>query len=265
MTPRMINSVAASSSKPRSAVNGMGSGHMDLVSLGRAPMKFGAGISTRRITSTDLQITEATDELLSAEVPEPDGLAGDVSLLRGFNATMPSATRGKARRRQTRAVGTPRLGLKKLSVRARGLLTEAEQEQEHDSSASEEDAVVVNKRGKRRGRTRESLGASVTLGKEELIRQQEEILRDRENLHVRRALITSEIDEIARKVNALDAVRSQLESDLLKLKEDELELNDECWCSIDSATQSDIYFSGRCAGAYGIRSYAHYCCPPPNS
>ena len=196
--------------------------NIDFLTLGRAPMRI--GLSTRRITSTDLVVAEAADELLSADVPEPAGVAANVSLLRGFQATIPSASKGKSRRRQTRNVDAPRIGLKKLGASARGLLSEVgEQEHEHES-ASEDDVVVVKRRGRR---TRESLGASVALGKEELRRQETEILLDKENIHVRRTLTLSEIAEVTHKIDALDALRSQLESTLLKLREEELELDDE--------------------------------------
>ncbi|KAH8111514.1 WD40 repeat-like protein [Phellopilus nigrolimitatus] len=226
MTPKMISNAASSSSNTRGSL-GTTNGRMDFVTLGRAPMRFGLG--TRRITSTDLQIAEANDELLTADVPEPVGVASDVSLLRGFNATIPSSEKGKSRRRQTRNVDAPHMNLKKLGMNARGLLAEGEEEREHEhESASDDDVVVVKSRKGRRGRrTRESLGASVALGKDELRRQQKEILRDKENIYVRRALMHNEIAEITHKIDALDAIRAQLEADLLKLKEDELELDDE--------------------------------------
>jgi len=41
-------------------------------------------------------------------------------------------------------------------------------------------------------------------------------------------LINSEIAEITNKIEALDSIRAKLEQDLLKLQEDELELDDEC-------------------------------------
>ena len=41
------------------------------------------------------------------------------------------------------------------------------------------------------------------------------------------SLINSEIEEINNKIKALDSVRGTLEQDLLKLHEDELELDDE--------------------------------------
>ena len=193
MTPRMIHS-AATVSRSRGAVGNSSSvvtRRMDFATLGRAPFRLGVGIGTRRITSRDLQIVEATEELLDTEVPEPEGVASDVSLLRGFQATIPSAEKSKVRRRQMRNVDTPRLGLKKMGLHARGLLSE-EEEHEGQSVASEEDIVVVAKpdpeksKRKARRRGRESLGAGKTFGKEELTRQTKEIRRDKENVHVRR-------------------------------------------------------------------------------
>ena len=184
MTPKLVHA-ASSSSKPRSSLGPAGN-RMDLAALGRAPLRLTLG--TRRITSTDLQIAEATDELLAAEVPDEEPPSG-VSLLRGFNATIPSSERGKARRRQMRNVEAPRMGLKKLGMNARGLLTE------DDASGSEDDLVVVGRetnvtsRQKGKRRARESLSASVSFGKEELRRQKKEILLDKENIHVRRVRI----------------------------------------------------------------------------
>jgi len=155
---------------------------MDFATLGRAPLRLGLG--SKRITSGDLQIFEAAEELLEAEVPELVGVASNVSLLRGFNATIPSAEQSKTRRRQMRNVETPRLGLKKLGMNARGLLIE-EDDHEGQSVASEDDVVLVRPHaGQRKGR--ESLSAAKKLGKEELSRQSQEILRDKENIHVKR-------------------------------------------------------------------------------
>ncbi|KXN87547.1 Mitochondrial division protein 1 [Leucoagaricus sp. SymC.cos] len=209
MTPRMMNSAATVSARPRASV--AGSSRMDFAMLGRAPMRLGF-VQSHRVTSRELQIVEATEELLEAEVPEPEGVASNVSLLRGFEATIPSADKSRTRRRQTRHVETPKLGLKKLGMSARGLMTE-EEDNEGKSVASEEDVVLVTEKGPKR--------------KEELARQQVEIMRDKENLHVRRSLINSEIDDITNKITALDNIRIKLEQDLLKLQEDELELDDE--------------------------------------
>lgn len=244
MTPRMMNAAATVSSRSRGSLGGSTSGgsRLDFATLGRAPMRLTLG--NRRITSRDLQIVEATDELLDADIPEVEGVASDVSLLRGFNATIPSAEKNRTRRKQMRNVETPRIGLKKLGMSARGMMMQDEEER---SVASEDDVVVVTRpdeRGKRKGRrrARESLGTAKALGKNELNRQTQEILLDRENIHVRRvcssvaypsfsdvtqSLINSEIAEINNKIKALDSIRDELEQDLLKLHEDELELDDE--------------------------------------
>ncbi|KAF9535760.1 WD40-repeat-containing domain protein [Crepidotus variabilis] len=225
MTPRMLNSAATVASRPRASIadDSISSAKAGFATLGRTPLRLGLG--SRRITSGDLHILEVTEELLDADVPEPEGVASNVSLLRGFNATIPSSELGKSRRRQTRNVETPRLGLKKLGMSARGLLAD---EEDGQSVASEEDVVVIrttHSGPKKKGR--ESLSASKKLGKDELIRQRQEIVLDKENIHVRKSLINSEIDEITNKIHALDSIRTKLEKDLLKLQEEELELDDE--------------------------------------
>ena len=40
--------------------------------------------------------------------------------------------------------------------------------------------------------------------------------------------MNNEVAEITTKIEALDAIRAKLEQDLLKLQEEELELDDEC-------------------------------------
>jgi mitochondrial division protein 1 len=42
------------------------------------------------------------------------------------------------------------------------------------------------------------------------------------------SLLHNDIAEITAKIEALDGIRNKLEEDLLKLQEDELELDDEC-------------------------------------
>ncbi|KAK7694214.1 hypothetical protein QCA50_001394 [Cerrena zonata] len=231
MTPRMMNAAATVSGRARSTIGSSTGSSLNFATLGRAPLRLGLG--SRRVTSRDLQIFEVTEELLHEEVPEPEGVAQDVSLLRGFNATIPSSEKGRTRRRQTRNVETPKLGLKRLGMGARGMLGD-EEEHEGESVASEEDMVVVGRsdaRGRvpkaKKKRGRQSLSAGKVLGKDELVRQTHEIERDKENLHVRRTLVNAEIVEITHKIEALDAIRTKLEQDLLRLQEDELELDDE--------------------------------------
>jgi mitochondrial division protein 1 len=191
MTPRMMHTAQTVSSKTRGAIDNkpaQGALGVDFATIGRAPMRL--GMTGRRITSRDLQIVEATDELLDADVPEPEGVAGSVSLLRGFNATIPSSEKGRSRRRQTRNVEAPRLGLKKLGLNARGMLGEEEREEGESVISEESDLVLVNGRGrdakKKKRKGRESLAAGKKFGKEELARQTEEIMKDKENIGVRR-------------------------------------------------------------------------------
>jgi division protein 1 len=186
MTPRMMNSAATFSSRTHGSLGGSthSSAKMSFATLGRAPLRLGLG--SKRITSGDLQIFEAAEDLLHADVPEPEGVALNVSLLKGFSATIPSSEQGKFRRRQMRNVETPRLRLRKLGMNARGLLSE-DDEHDEQSVASEEDVVIIGQphnRPKKKGR--ESLSASKRLGKDELMRQRQEILIDKENIHVRK-------------------------------------------------------------------------------
>ncbi|KAI0033712.1 WD40-repeat-containing domain protein [Vararia minispora EC-137] len=217
-----MSHAATISSRPRAAVTSKQ--HVDFATLGRAPMRLGLG--SRRVTSHELGIVEAASELLSAPIPDDPVETSAPSLLRGFQATIPSADKSRTRRRQTRSVDTPHLGLKKRTAGARGMMIEGSEDSEDDFVAV---GVPDKERGRkgRRKRGRESLAANKTFGRDELDRQIREIRRDKENLHVRRSLVNSEIDEISQKIAALDVIRSRLEDDLLKLQEDELELDDE--------------------------------------
>lgn len=196
---------------------------LDFATIGRTPARLGLG--ARRTTSRELEVVETASELLAAALPDasPEEEMGRPSLLRGFEATVPSADTARQRRRATRNVDAPRLGLKRLSLGARGLMAE--------ETESEEDVVVVarEQRGRRgrKKRGRESLSANKVFGREELERQTREIARDKENLHVRRTLLHNDIAEITAKIEALDGIRNKLDEDLLKLQEDELELDDE--------------------------------------
>lgn len=205
----MVHAAATVSSKSRAAIDNAPSRVVDFATLGRAPARLTLG--TRRITSRDLQIVEATDELLAAAVPDPDGHASSVSLMRGFNATIPSAEKGRSRRRQARNVDTPRMGLKKMGMHARGMLG-GDEEVEKESVVSEEDLVLVNGKSKskekKKRRGRESLAAVKTFGKEELARQTSEIQRDKENIAVRRVsvlhLTTTYVDDVTDFSTGLD-------------------------------------------------------------
>ncbi|KAH9994454.1 WD40 repeat-like protein [Russula vinacea] len=207
MTPKMMAHAQTVSARPRAIGTSSTRPTLDFATIGRTPHRLGLG--ARRTTSRELEVIETASELLATALPDasPDDELGKPSLLRGFEATMPSADSARVRRRATRNVDAPRLGLKRLSLGARGLMQE--------DAESEEDVVVVAR--EQRGR---HVGANKVFGREELERQTREIARDKENLHVRRSLLHT-------KIEALDGIRIKLEEDLLKLQEDELELDDE--------------------------------------
>lgn len=67
-------------------------------------------------------------------------------------------------------------------------------------------------------------------------------------------LVNNEIAEITTKIKALDAIRTKLEQDLLKLQEEELELDDECkhLLALPIRLASHSAYSGRSSRAYGV-------------
>jgi division protein 1 len=181
MTPRMAQAVASSSRNTQGQASGSSSitSNFDFKTLGRAPLRL---TFNRRVTSDDLEILESTPDLLLTPVPEADGVAKEVSLLKGFNATIPSSEQSKVRRRNIRNMtfedGEDDPGLKRLGMQARGMLTEQPHNQESQGTTGRK-----RKKGRRSG---DLLGGSKLLGQEELSRQRQEILQDKENLHVRR-------------------------------------------------------------------------------
>ncbi|CED83899.1 FOG: WD40 repeat [Phaffia rhodozyma] len=201
-------------------------------------------LGPRQKTSASLSILEAIPSLLSAPLPEPSSSSTDsntaVSLLRGFQATVPSSERGKERRRKVRGnlaevgLGGGRLGVKRLAAQNSGLLGASGEENE--DGEVEEGVMMTGKERRRRRREKAKLAASSSkggsfakheLGREELLRMEDEIKWDRENLVVRKSLINSEIEELSSKISALEKIRMELEQDILKLKEEDLGLQDE--------------------------------------
>jgi len=181
MTPRIVH--AASSRNNQSRLYGGSysslSPRVDFNTLARAPLRLTVA---RHITAGDLDILESTPDLLSAPIPEAEGVAKDVSLLKGFQATIPSSEKNKVRRRKTRNVqlgngeeDEGEMGLNRLGMKARGLLTE----EPHNQGSSGAKRRASRKQG-------DALAASKILGKEELNRQRREIVQDKENRHVRR-------------------------------------------------------------------------------
>ncbi|CEL52725.1 Mitochondrial division protein 1 OS=Ustilago maydis (strain 521 / FGSC 9021) GN=MDV1 PE=3 SV=1 [Rhizoctonia solani AG-1 IB] len=222
MTPRRM--AAAASAAATGSIENPPSSVLDFATIGRVPLRISLG---RRSTARDLSIREATDALLLEPIPDTPATETDssVSFMRGFSATVNSVDASRSRRRKARNVDIPHLGLRSKALAARGMLTEGDPE---ESPAA-----------KKSGRHRQSLSSSVKFTPEELARQKHEIIQDRENIHVRRSLINNEIAEITAKIAALDVIRNNLEQDLLRLHENELELEDEL-----SAVQELQYLEG---------------------
>lgn len=158
------------------------------------PTSLPAGLTNlpNRATSSSLAILEAVDKLASLSLVEPqksgpEGIAP--SLIRGFKATVPSSELPKQRRRLLRGglvdqdLGYEKIGLKKLGDRARGLLTD----RDDDAGSSEDGLGVGRRRGRKKKRARLSEGRSLEgrLHLEDLLKQADEIALDKENLHVR--------------------------------------------------------------------------------
>nr|XP_018266624.1 mitochondrial division protein 1 [Kwoniella dejecticola CBS 10117]OBR88782.1 mitochondrial division protein 1 [Kwoniella dejecticola CBS 10117] len=213
-------------------------------SLLRLPTALPAGLTNvaTRPTSSSLAIIEAVDRLQAMSLAETNsqGQEGEQpSLIRGFKATIPSSELAKQRRRVIRGdivdadLGNSKLGLKKLGDRARGLLTNHEEVNVEDHE--DEGNSSINRKSKRRKRQRDhnrriSESRRHLEGKlhlEDLVQQADEIQQDKENLHVRQSLIHAEILEVSAKIDVLEDIRRRLETSLLHLQEEDLELDDE--------------------------------------
>ena len=187
MQPKFLNSASSSSSKIVRPLTRPAAPYPLL----RLPTSLPAGFTNlpNRTTSSSLAILEAVDKLasLSLETPKDGPEGASPSLIRGFKATVPSSEIPKQRRRMLRGgivdqgLGYEKIGLKKLGDRARGLLTE------HEEDGNSKDSLGVGRksRKKKRARISESRHLEGRLHLEDLLKQADEIAQDKENLHVR--------------------------------------------------------------------------------
>lgn len=202
MQPRILQHAPTSGSRPLARP---GSGHASPHPLLRLPTTLPSSFAqlAARETSSSLAILEVAPSLAGLSLDNP--LAGmqeePPSLIRGFRATIPSSELPKQRRRRVRGGlvdedlrlggpggAGPGLGLKKLGERARGLLTDRQQGEE----GSDTDSLGLGV-GRRRKKRREREWRSTSLGKqiegklhlEDLVKQADEIAKDKENLQVR--------------------------------------------------------------------------------
>lgn len=192
MRPRILNAAVAagasvSSSTSSAALVGRRQARLtqgfSITSPGRSLVRIGGAIRQGPITSNDLRILEASDEILLnagiTDLPDATGIAADVSLLRGFQATVPSALEGRSRRRKARAREGPKLGLKAMGEQARGLLTEGDVD-------DEEASAFQSKEARKARRANAARGKEEPLSADELMKQNEEIMLEKENINVRR-------------------------------------------------------------------------------
>lgn len=216
--------------------------------IGRGPMNG--------ITSHELFVLEESDRILAtvaedleinASSDSSNGSRGaiegstsksepPVSLLRGFQATIPSSTEGRQRRRRVRASasgfedgpqGPTKLGLKAMGDKARGLLVEGvETEPVSAFQAREQRHARRNQASRILSRGKDGTRAS-TIELEELERQLREIEREQDDVGVRRTLIDNEMAAVDTKIKVLEKIKAGLGKKLLGLREEELELNDE--------------------------------------
>ncbi|SPO27634.1 related to CAF4 - CCR4 associated factor [Ustilago trichophora] len=213
--------------------------------IGRGPMNG--------ITSHELFVLEESDRILATAAQDLDPDANQtgpratieapksksepsVSLLRGFQATIPSSTEGRQRRRRVRAIasgfedgpeGPTKLGLKAMGDKARGLMVEGvESEPVSAFQAREQRHARRNQASRILSRGKDGTRTSV-IELEELERQLREIEREQDDVGVRRSLIDSELSAVDAKIKVLEKIKAGLNKKLLGLREEELELNDE--------------------------------------
>ncbi|KAI3623431.1 MDV1 [Malassezia furfur] len=159
------------------------------------------------VTSMDLGVLEESQRILEGAAADLEHALDTslldeggrdevpVSLLRGFEATVPHAHANKTRRRKVRAIASG-----------------------HDDDA---------RRPRHERRRRLAAPEKKLLSLEELEQQQREINDELRNVEVRRSLYHAEMVHVEAKMAALEATKASLQQKLLDVREEELELEDE--------------------------------------
>lgn len=166
------------------------------------------------VTSMDLGVLEESQRILEGAAADLEHALDTslldeggrdevpVSLLRGFEATVPHAHANKTRRRKVRAIASG-----------------------HDDDA---------RRPRHERRRRLAAPEKKLLSLEELEQQQREINDELRNVEVRRSLYHAEMVHVEAKMAALEATKASLQQKLLDVREEELELEDERTCATHS-------------------------------
>lgn len=200
MRPRILNAAVAagntvSANVSSSALVGFlplsrpGSGGLSLSHPARSLLRLGNSLRQGPVTARDLHALESSYQILATasqegQVEEPKGVAKEVSLLRGFQATMPSSLEGRARRRKARGRDGPHLGLKAMSDNARGLLSSDSNDGAGNANASANGEFEA--REARKARRSAVSRKDVPLSQAELQAQKDEIVKETEDINIRR-------------------------------------------------------------------------------
>ncbi|CAO1613561.1 unnamed protein product [Sympodiomycopsis kandeliae] len=202
--------------------------------LADAALSVSAGYADQEEEQSALALTRARQASFGGDSPSSsssflESSDSQVSLLRGFEATTPSAKQARERRRKERARQGPRLGLKQMGDRARGLLTDGAADLDSaDASFDASYSSPSSRDTKRKERQAlRSKAKDIPLSEESLQRQSGEVVKEKDDIDVRRRLLQTEVAQVELKMAALQAVKDGLTRDLLSLKEEELELDDE--------------------------------------
>ncbi|KAI9613297.1 hypothetical protein KEM48_003806 [Puccinia striiformis f. sp. tritici PST-130] len=215
----------------------------------------------------DLLITDpnSINQLLALELPPPNSpsqaqaqssSSSDLSLIDGFQATLPSSIESKLNRRRRRAeISHKLLGLDQSDHSDPISLRLKDKWMPKGVSSHQKTLHLIRppdpkKRPNRRRKTDHMIGLSkarppspsssaaaakpdpqnIPAIKElipELKTELAEIVQDRENLQIRKELISKDLNEIDLKILKLNQLKEDLERSMLALREEELELIDE--------------------------------------
>lgn len=173
-----------------------------------------SGMPRQPMTSMDVGVLEESQRILEGAaadletaldttlLDDEEDAQVPVSLLRGYQATVPQAQANKVRRRTVRAI------------------------------ASGKDVDKSKPRRERMARIPSSEKRLLSL--EELEQQDAEIHEELRNVAIRRNLYNAEIVSVNAKIAALEATKQTLQQKLVDVREEELELDDERAYSFES-------------------------------
>ncbi|GAA5906849.1 uncharacterized protein JCM6883_005707 [Sporobolomyces salmoneus] len=193
-----------------------------------------------QFTSSSLPSTSSSSSTLAIEPPQPPPRSDEtVPLIQGFQATIPTSNQARFERRKRRALESEqrlglksgsRLGLKERGDRARGLLGNVQEEEEEElkiGRSSPSATTTTTTKGRIEGGKSTTAAAPPVPSRNDLEGDLKAIGKDMNNVAVRRALLNGQIRDVEMKIKELEVVRDGFRKNLLGLREEELELEDE--------------------------------------